>query len=523
MNWPVMLKPNPHLPAVLIILDGWGLRNEKTGNAIRQAVTPTMERLWRDYPHSVLEASGAAVGLPEHQAGNSEAGHLNIGAGRIVEQDAVRITRSINDGRFFKNPAFIEAVHHVKKHHSRLHLMGMISGDQSPHVDPGHVSALITLARQRHVQSVVLHLFTDGRDSSPHAGLSLVTTLEQTLDPGREIIGTIAGRLYMDRKKDWARTEQIYRAMVDGRRANTALSVEAAISRAYTQEKTDEFIEPTVIKHKGRRAPRIASNDAVILFNLRSDRARQLAKPFAQKEFAKKNPGAFAPSPRLTNLVFVAMTDFGPDLEDILTAYPSKDLTDTLPMALASSRQLYIAETEKYAHITFFLNGGYSHPVAGETRLLVPSPDVSHYDTVPAMAAEMITETVTSAIKANRFDFIALNFANADMVGHSGNIAAAIQAISTVDRCIGEIVKSVTDQGGIACVCADHGNAETMIDLQSGKISTQHSRAPVPFIMVMPTTKKLQRAGSLAHVAPTLLEGMGVPVPAGMTGGGLWQ
>lgn len=518
-----MPRSKPHFPAVLIILDGWGSRAATKGNAIRPANTPNMTRLWKKYPHALLDASGTAVGLPPHQAGNSEAGHLNIGAGRVVLQDSVRISRAINDGTFFKNPAFVQAARHTRRHKSNLHLMGMISGDQSPHMDPDHILALLSLCRQHNVPSVVLHLFTDGRDSPPRDGLQFVQRLEKVLDPRREIIGTIAGRLYMDRKKDWERTEFIFNTLVDDAPARTAPSAEAAIKASYRRGETDEFIFPTVITRNGTPTPRISEHDAVIFFNLRSDRARQLTKPFVQKDFAKRNPDSFQPKVLFKHLTFVAMTDFGPDLGDILTAFPSEDLTNTLPMVLKSYRQLYIAETEKYAHVTFFLNGGYSHAVAGETRLLVPSPDVSHYDRAPEMSAQAITDTVISGLTAKRFDFIALNFANADMVGHTGNLAAATKAVRFVDRCIGEIVAAVEQRKGVVAICADHGNAETVIDPATGKPSTQHSSSPVPFIITVKRKNKLKRTGVLAQIAPTLLDTIGVPVPKEMNGGSLWQ
>jgi len=524
-----MPRAKGHIPAVLIILDGWGILKKRFGNAIAQAKTPNMDRLWRTKPHTLLEASGLTVGLPAHQAGNSEAGHLTIGAGRSMDQDSVRISASINDGTFFKNPAFVQVIKHVKLNNSRLHLIGIVSGDQSPHVDPEHLQALLMLCRQRDVRQVVLHLFTDGRDSSPRHGQDLMKKLVESLDPQREIIATVAGRYYMDRKKKWQRTQEIFTVMVDDpQRVKRAPSAEVAIRRAYKRGETDEFIKPTIIYQESVKTPRISHNDGIIFFNHRSDRARQLTKPFVQNDFKKKNPGSFTPIKKLKNIIFVAMSDFGPDLGDILTAYPSELLRETLPMALKDFRQLYIAESEKYAHITFFFNGGYDHPVAGETRLLVESPDVRTYDLTPEMSAGTIADTVVTGIESDRFDFICCNFANPDMVGHTGNMVAAKKAISYVDDSIGRISDAVHRHNGILIVCADHGNAEEMKDREKKSINTQHSKSPTPFIVqITPRPKKklarLNKVGTLADIAPTLLTAMGVSVPKYMTGDILWR
>ncbi|MFH0951776.1 MAG: 2,3-bisphosphoglycerate-independent phosphoglycerate mutase [Patescibacteria group bacterium] len=514
-----------NLPAVLIILDGWGVRAEGQGNAIKQAITPNMDRLWQSNPHSLLAASGKAVGLPAKQAGNSEAGHLNIGAGRIVDQDSVKITESINNGTFYKNPAFIRAVRHVMKHKSRLHLLGMLSGDQSPHMDPKHILALIELCRQRQLDEVVLHLFTDGRDSPPHFTIKFMKKLAKILDPHREKVATIAGRLYMDRKKKWTRTEKIYDYLTRADAGfNRAASPAEAILSAYKRGETDEFISPTIIYQGGKPTPRISDNDSIIFFNLRSDRARQLSKPFVQSDFNKKNHNAFRRKKILKNIVFVAMTDFGPDLGDILTAYPSEDITGTLPMALKNYRQLYIAESDKFAHVTYFLNGGYNHPVAGEQRLLVESPDVKKYDQTPEMSAGLITDTVTSALKAQRFDFITLNYANPDMVGHTGNYKATVQAITYLDKCIGRIEKVIVKKKGLLTICADHGNADQMMEDGNKELITQHSDSPIPFIIAARSVrrKRMKAKGVLGNIAPTMLEAIGVPVPKEMTGGSLW-
>ncbi|MFC1662819.1 2,3-bisphosphoglycerate-independent phosphoglycerate mutase [Patescibacteria group bacterium] len=516
----------PHFPAVLLILDGWGMAPPGKGNAISQAKTPNMDRLWRQFPHAQLRASGTSVGLPPRQAGNSEAGHLNIGAGRVIDQDAVRISRSINDGTFHKNPALIQAVRHVNKNNSVLHLMGMLTGDQSPHADPDHLLALIMLCRQHLVKKVALHLFTDGRDSPTNYARELIGKLNGILDPKREVIATIAGRFYMDRKKMWQRTERIYNVLTgQALQVNKAESALDAIKTAYASGKTDEFIQPTIIKDNEHESPRISDNDAIIFYNLRSDRARQLTKPFVQVDFDKKNSKSFVRRKVLANIIFVAMTDFGPDLGDILTAYPSQDVKGSLPMVLKNYRQLYIAESEKFAHVTYFLNGGYSHPVAGEMRLLVESPDVKKYDLLPEMSASAITDTVVTALDAGRFDFITLNLANADMIGHTGNIKAAIKSVEYLDKKIGEIANVVKKKNGLLFVCADHGNAEEMINMKDGAI-TQHSDSLTPFIIANfanDKKRKLKTRGTLGNIAPTILESMGIKTPPQMTGTSLWH
>lgn len=504
-------------PLVMVIFDGWGIAPRGPGNAIALAKTPVMDWLTKTYPNTTLAAAGAAVGLPANQEGNSEAGHMNIGAGRVVEQDAVRISRSINDGTFFKNAAFHAAVRHVQQHRSRLHLMGLLTAQQSAHADPDQVLALLTLARTLHVSPVVLHLFTDGRDSPPNAAIRLLRTLEQSLQPG-ETIGTVIGRFYaMDRKKVWTRTKQAYEAMILGQ-GRQAASPEEAILAAYDRGLTDEFIEPTVVGDPGQH--RIQSNDAVIFFNLRSDRARQLTKAFVQDRFIEQNPGAFERQRRPANSLFVAMTDFGPDLGDVLTAFPSVDLYSTLPVVLRRYRQLYVAESEKFAHVTFFFNGGYDQPVAGEDRVLIPSPGVSAYDAAPAMSAERITSLVVKDLAEHHHDFIVLNFANPDMIGHTGNLRAAVKAIEVVDQCLGHIRDAVVAAAGTLIITADHGNAEEMLSSDAKSVDTEHTTNPVPLVVVTPKPLllKLRTDGCLADVAPTILELLGLNQPAVMTG-----
>lgn len=509
-------------PLVLVIFDGWGVAPAGPGNAISQAKTPVMDELQRRFPATTLAAAGSAVGLPLRQAGNSEAGHMNIGAGRVVEQDSVRISQSINHGSFFKNAAFHAAIHHVAKHRSQLHLMGLLTAGQSAHADPDHLLALITLAREAKVRRIILHLFTDGRDSPPHAAIHLLRALNSMLRR-EETVATIVGRFYaMDRKKVWTRTKRTYEALTlgKGRRTDDA---EAAILEAYERGESDEFIAPTAIGD--RREHRIRQNDSVIYFNLRSDRARQLTKVFVQQHFSQLNRGSFERTRLPKNLLFVAMTDFGPDLGQIYTAFPSVDLYNTLPVVLRNRRQVYVAESEKYAHVTYFLNGGFDRPVAGEDRMLIPSPDVTSYDTVPAMSAHEITDVVVSDLKQGQHEVIVLNFANPDMVGHTGNLAATVQAVEVVDQCVGRIREAVSARQGTLVITADHGNAEEMLLPGAMDVDTEHSINPVPFVIVTssPPPFRLAGGGRLADVAPTVLDLFGIQPPAVMTGRSLLE
>ncbi len=508
----------PCRPVVLCILDGWGIAPPGRGNAIASAKTPVMDELLRDYPHTLLAASGTAVGLPAGQPGNSEAGHLNIGAGRVVLQDTVRISRDINTGAFFKNEAFAKALAHAKRGRAALHLMGLLTSESSAHACPDHLYALLTLARRRRVKRVLLHLFTDGRDSPPRAGLKLVDALLRVLQGER--VATIMGRAYaMDRKKDWTRTQLAYDAMVAGV-GLSASSPQAAITESYNRNQSDEFIPPYVLRRRGRPVATINDGDAVIFFNLRSERARQLSKPFVQAQFEKMNPGSFRRRTVLRDLLFVAMTDFGPDLGAILTAYPSADIVDSLPRVLRRVRQLYVAETEKYAHVTFFFNGGYADPIGGEDRIKVDSPDVPAYTTVPEMSAGEIADQVVWGVP--RYDFIVANFGNADMLAHTGNFAATVKAVQSVDHCLGRVHRAVAKHGGGLLVTGDHGNAEVMLDPASGEIDSAHNPNPVPFILASRIRYRLRTGRPpISSVAPTVCQLLGVPPPAAMTARGL--
>lgn len=503
-------------PIVLVILDGWGMGATGRNNAISEARTPVFDRMWSSYPHSLLEASGRAVGLPDGQAGNSEAGHLNIGAGRIVEQDAIMISHRINDGSFFRNSAFLEAIDHVKKNQSRMHLVGLLTGEQSAHAYPEHLVALLQMLAGYHVHDVFLHLITDGRDSSPHSAIEFLQKLEKHFK-GKEKIATIMGRFYaMDRVKEWGRTRQAYDAMLSGRGFH-ATSAAEAIMQAYNRGEGDEYIRPMVITDgAGKPLPRIDNNDSIIFFNIRSDRVREISKAFVQQdEFI-----GFTRSKVLQNVVFVSLTDFGPDLPHVRPAYPFRKIDNTLPFVFGPYRQLYVTETEKQAHVTYFFNGGHPESsVAGEDRVIVKSPRLYSYAKKPEMNAREITDVVISALDHDRYDFIVVNYPNADMVGHTGNIKAAIQGIEYVDECLGKIETFVRKRKGIMFVTADHGNADIMLNLETGGIDTEHSVNPVPFIVVGEATKSLhlRRTGALYHIAPTILTIVGLPRPKEMS------
>ena len=517
---------NKNLPLILLILDGWGIAKPNKGNAISLAKTPTMEGLVRKYPNTVLRAHGQNAGLPKNQVGNSEAGHMNIGAGRLVIQDSVKISAGIIDGTFAKNSAFQGAIRHVKKMNSKMHLMGMLSNGQSPHSDPGHLQALLDLMKIEGIEEVYIHLFTDGRDSPKYASLQLVEKLERK-DLNGYKIATVTGRFYaMDRKKKWTRTEKTFRALTEGR-GRLASSASQAITEAYNRGESDEFIEPHIIKSPGKNKHLIEDGDSVIFFNLRSDRSRQLAKAFVQNNFHKMNPGSFRRKIKLQHLFFVAMTDFGPELDNILTAYPGIDLKQTLPMQFKGLRQLYIAETEKYAHVTYFFNGGYSGTVAGEDQLMITSPDVRSYDETPAMSSAKLAKAAIKNVKKAKsskkkwdYDFITMNIAAPDMIGHTGNVKAAIECCGTVDKLVGRIIKAYLAVNGTVIVTADHGNIEKMINLDSGEIYTEHSTNPVPFIIVNKRLRKrkLKKKGILGDIAPTILKILDQKKPKEMKG-----
>lgn len=513
------MPKNKIKPTVLVILDGWGIAPPGPGNAVTLAKPTTVNALWNEFPHTLLSAHGRAVGLPEHQEGNSEAGHMNLSAGWVVKQDAIYINESIKDGTFFKNTAFLEVVKHAQKYNTKVHLMGLLSNGESAHSCPGHLYALLKLMHEQGMEKVFLHLFTDGRDSSRFAAIKLLPKLRAHFY-GNEKIATVMGRFYaMDRIKIWARVEAAYNAMVLGEGA-VAESAEAAISSAYNRGETDEFITPTVITEDHKPIVTINDNDVVIFFNLRSDRAREITKTFVQKDFNEKNPGSFKRKKFPENIRFAAMTDFGPDLPHVMTAYPSRNIFSALPAVLRDRKQIYIAESEKYAHVTYFFNGGNADPIYGEERIRVPSPPLPRYEQKPEMNAENVAHEVRRCIDNGRYDFITVNFCNPDMIGHTGNLEAGIKAVKAVDSCVGKIIRGVFRKDGTAIITADHGNAEEMINLKTGEVDTEHSINPVPFIVVGPEFKnkkrKTLRRGVLADVAPTVLDIMGIMRPREM-------
>ena len=506
-------------PTVLLILDGYGERKEKDGNAIALANTPVMDKLKKEFPYVEGQASGLFVGLPDGQMGNSEVGHMNMGAGRIVYQELTRITKAIEDGDFFENKALKEAVEHCKKENSALHFMGLVSsGGVHSHI--GHIYGLLELAKRAGLKKVYLHAFLDGRDTPPDSGKSFLMDVEKKMrELGVGEIATISGRYYaMDRDKNYDRVEKAYRAMVDGT-GEKASSVEEAIDASYAKKVYDEFVLPTVIEKDGA-VHTVSDGDAMIFFNFRPDRAREICHAFCDDEFNFFNRG-----PR-KKVFFVCFTDYDPTIPNKRVAFEKEEIHNTLGEVVSNlgKNQLRIAETEKYAHVTFFFNGGKEEPYKNEDRILVPSPkEVPTYDLKPEMSCYTVTEKLTEAIRSGKYDLVVANFANPDMVGHTGVLSAAIKAIEVVDECMGKVVDAVESMHGNLFILADHGNADIMIDEKTGEPYTAHTTNPVPFILVSEEKHKLREGGCLADVAPTLLELMGIPQPKEMTGKSLLE
>ena len=487
-------------PTILAILDGWGIGAKDDTNAIWLAKTPVFDYLSEKYPFTRLNATGAAVGLDDRQTSGSETGHMNIGAGRIIEQDSRKISESINTGTFFHNAAFLGAISHVKKNTSNLHLMGLPGTEDSPHMNPYHLEALLLLAKRTGIKNVYIHFFTDGRDSYPKSAFSHLDDWEKRIKHiGAGRIASLVGRFYaMDRAKNWDRLKVAYDLLVRGK-GKKFKNAKDAIVDAYDNALTDEYINPSIIIPKAK----IKNGDSVIFYNLRSDRARQFAKLFV----LEKSKETKLPLPRLKNLYFVAMTNFGPDLP-VHTAFQDHPVNGTLPAALAKFSQLYIAETEKFAHITYFLNGGYADPLDGEDRLMIPSPITDSYAKIPQMSAEKITQKILGLLQKKRYDFTAVNFANADMVGHTGNTKAAIEAVEYVDKCLGKIYKELQKHKGDLIITADHGNADCMWDKYAKLPMTFHTKNPVPFIIASEKFKRkgLASGGVLGNIAPTICD-----------------
>jgi len=505
-------------------MDGWGINPRKEGNAIALAHTPNINRLVREWPHTAVKTSGAAVGLPEGQMGNSEVGHQNIGAGKRVLQDYTRVSESIADGSFFLNPALLKAIEHVKKNSSQLHICGLL-GDGGVHAHESHLEALLRLAQIHDVERVYVHSFTDGRDTSPTGGIEFMKLLQ---DRAREIggeyaakVATVSGRYYaMDRDNRWDRTGMTYFAMTrgEGQRASSAVT---AIQQSYDQGVTDEFILPTVVIEDSHPVAVVKPGDALIHYNFRPDRARQLTKAFVMKELPPQAEGKFNRGPRLEDLTFVMMTAYEEGL-DADVAYRADEVEMPLARVISDAglRQFHTAETEKYAHVTYFINGRRETPFPGEDRLLVPSPKVPTYDLQPEMSAAGITDTAVERIRSGQYDLVIMNYANADMVGHTGVIEAAIKAVEAVDTGIGRVVEATLAAGGGLLITADHGNAEKLIYYDTGKPFTAHTTYPVPLYLAVPQLAQanLRTNGILADVAPTILQIMGIDQPKDMTG-----
>jgi 2,3-bisphosphoglycerate-independent phosphoglycerate mutase len=511
-------KPKPLL---LVILDGWGIRAEREANAIAVAGTPAMDALAREYPHAELETSGLSVGLPEGQMGNSEVGHTNLGAGRIVYQDLVRINRAIEEGTFHRNEALILACRRAREGGGSLHLMGLVSdGGVHSHVD--HLDACLELARREGVARVLVHAFMDGRDTPPRSGIEHMVRVERWLgEKGLGRIATVCGRYHaMDRDKRWDRVGLAYAAMVKGEGRRAASGV-AAMERAYAEGETDEFVKPSVIVDgDGVPVGPVRDGDAVLFFNFRADRAREITRALAEPDFREFDRGT---APRLS--AFVCMTRYD-ETFPYPVAFEPQDLTEIFPeiVSRAGLPQLRTAETEKYAHVTFFFNGGRETVYPGEDRILVPSPrDVRTYDQKPEMSAREVTDKLLAALASGRYGFTLVNFANPDMVGHTGILEAAVKAVKVVDECVGRLWQAAERQGMAMLVTADHGNCELMTDPVTGQPYTAHTLNPVPFILADPDLRgaKLRARGILADVAPTALQVMGLPQPQEMKGLGL--
>jgi 2,3-bisphosphoglycerate-independent phosphoglycerate mutase len=527
-------------------MDGWGLTEPGPGNGVALANTPNVDRWSAEYPYTTLGASGMDVGLPHGQIGNSEVGHLNIGAGMIVYQDYTRINKSIEDGDFFSNEQLVGAVEHAKAKNSKLHLLGLF-GPGGVHSHQDHLHALLELAQRQNYNEVYIHLFLDGRDVLPRSALGFLDNLEAAIERiGIGTIATVSGRYYaMDRDKRWERTGLAYEALVEGR-GHTASDARSAIQASYDADVSDEFMLPTVIERDGKPVAMIEDNDAIIFYNFRPDRGRQLTRAIMQDDFnefvqqhykKQEAEGQALPNviwqrkEQLRNIYYVTMTRYE-EAFPVHVAFLPKNVENPMASVVSAAglKQFHIAETEKYPHVTFFFNGRREDPFENEDRVLVPSPKVATYDLQPEMSAESVTEELLKAIKSDQYDFIIVNYANPDMVGHTGVPAAIIKACETVDAQLSEVVPAIIEQGGAVLVIADHGNAETMVDPETGGAHTAHTTNLVPCILAAPAGMglgkgevSLRGGGRLADVVPTLLDLMGVEKADDMTGETLLQ
>ena len=503
-------------PAVLMILDGYGLNEKKEGNAVAEAKTPVMDKLMEECPFVKGNASGMAVGLPDGQMGNSEVGHLNMGAGRIVYQELTRITKEIQDGTFFENPALLDAVNNCKKNDSALHMFGLVS-DGGVHSHNTHIYGLLELAKRNDLRKVYVHAFLDGRDTPPASGKGFVEELEQEMHKiGVGEVASVTGRYYaMDRDNNYDRVEKAYLALTKGEGLEADSATEG-IQASYDREETDEFVKPTVVKNNGEPVALIKDGDSVVFYNFRPDRAREITRSFCDDDFK-----GFERGKRL-DLTYVCFSDYDPTIPNKEVAFHKISVTNTFGEWLAAHgmKQARLAETEKYAHVTFFFNGGVEEPNEGEERILVNSPkDVATYDLKPQMSAYEVCDKLVDCIKSDKYDVIIINFANPDMVGHTGVEQAAIKAVEAVDECVGRAVEAVKEADGVMFICADHGNAEQLVDYETGAPFTAHTTNPVPFILVnADPAYKLREGGCLADIIPTLIELMGMEQPEEMTG-----
>ena len=508
----------PYRPVALVILDGWGIREMEHGNAVVQANTPNYDRWTRTLERSIVDASGEAVGLPDGQMGNSEVGHLNLGAGRIVYQDLTRINLAVDNGEFVKNETLVEVLESVKHRGGKLHVIGLL-GDGGVHSHNKHLYAILQAAEQHGIEPV-LHVITDGRDTPPESALGFARQLEAYLARHPGIIASVSGRFYaMDRDKRWARTEAGYRdiALHEGFRegdgpSRNAPSLVAALEMSYREGVTDEFVLPTAID-SGGRGVLVEPGDALLFYNFRADRMRQLVSTFTLPEFEG------FPRRYIADLDVVTMTSYDPALP-VKVLYPDVEITNPLAEVLSKRgcKQFHTAETEKYAHVTYFFNGGREAPFEGEDRYLEPSPKVTTYDLQPEMSARALTDVAVARILSGEDDFVLLNYANPDMVGHTGVLEAAIRAVETVDECAGRLVEAVLQKGGVTLVTADHGNCERMIDELTGEPHTYHTTQPVALFVIGDRYFNLRPRGLLADVSPTILHLMGIPQPGEMTG-----
>ena len=497
-------------PLALIIMDGFGDRREESGNAIRAASTPNLDRIFAQNPRTDIGASGMDVGLPEGQMGNSEVGHTNIGAGRVVYQELTRITKAIDEGTVYQNPVLTEAMESAKAKGTALHLMGLLS-DGGVHSHQRHLYGLLEMAKRHGLQRVYIHCFMDGRDTPPSSGKDYIQALlRETERIGVGRIATISGRYYaMDRDNRWERVEKAYDAMVNGRGTQEADPVKV-MADSYAAGVTDEFVVPTVCDPAGT----IGAEDSVVFINFRPDRAREITRSLVDPEFT-----GFAREKGLLPLCYVCMTQYDATMPGVRVAFPPQSLKDTFGQYISDRglTQLRIAETEKYAHVTFFFNGGVEAPCPGEDRALIPSPKVATYDLKPEMSAFEVTDEVIGRLESGKYDVIILNYANCDMVGHTGVFDAAVKAVETVDQCVGRMVAKIQELGGAALITADHGNADQMWD-EEGTPFTAHTTNPVPFVAVGTGAKALRDGGRLADIAPTMLEVLGLPQPQEMDG-----